>query len=296
MLQNKDHELNLELFKNIPIDSSLTIIADSGGTKTSWAILAEDLVVETETTSFHANNLENQSNTNFVEFLKKLIARYSTIELHFYGAGCLNSTNILKTKLFFDSIGLKNNHIKSDLIGAAQALFEQNEGIVGILGTGSVAIHYKDGQINKLIGGLGYLIGDEGSGFYFGKTLINQLLNQKFEEQLCSKLHEILGNKEEIMNMVYGVNGKQFIGSIAEKTNSLSNNSEIYELHRNNLKIFIETLQTSFQKNLPVGIIGSYGYNNQTIINELFQSKNIPLPSYISHPIKQLIKRFKQPL
>ena len=72
MLQNKDHELNLELFKNIPIDSSLTIIADSGGTKTSWAILAEDLVVETETTSFHANNLENQSNTNFVLFLKKL--------------------------------------------------------------------------------------------------------------------------------------------------------------------------------------------------------------------------------
>ena len=296
MLQNKDHELSLELFKNVPIDSSLTIIADSGGTKTSWAILAEDLVVETETTSFHANNLENQSNTNFVLFLKKLIARYSTIELHFYGAGCLNSSNTLKTKLFFDSIGLKNNHIKSDLIGAAQALFEQNEGIVGILGTGSVAIHYKDGQINNLIGGLGYLVGDEGSGYYFGKSLLNQLLNQKFEEQLCSKLHEILGNKEEIMNMVYGVNGKQFIGSVAEKTNSLSNNSEIDELHRNNLKTFINILQTSFEKDLPVGIIGSYGYNNQTIINELFQSKYLPLPRYISHPIKQLITQFKQQL
>lgn len=296
MLQNKDQVLSLELFNNIPIDSSLTIIADSGGTKTSWAILAEDLVFETETTSFHATNLENQTNTNIVEFLKNLTTKFSKIELHFYGSGCLNPSNLLKTKLFFDSIGLKNNHIKSDLIGAAQALFEHKEGIVGILGTGSVAIHYKDEQINKLIGGLGYLIGDEGSGYYFGKLLLNQLLNNKFEEQLCSKLHEILGNKEEIINKVYGIHSKQFIGSIAEKTNSLSNNTEMVALHRNNLKIFIETLQTSFKKNLPVGIIGSYGYNNQTIINELFQSKNIPLPIYISHPIKQLIKQFKQSL
>lgn len=292
MLQNKDQDLSLELFKNIPTDALISIIADSGGTKTSWAFLSNEIIFETETTSFHVNNIENQSNANFIFFLKNLQKKYSNIVLYFYGAGCLNPTNKLKTKLFFDSIGIKNNQINSDLLGAAQALFGISEGIVGILGTGSVAIHYKNKQINKLTGGLGYLIGDEGSGYFFGKILLNQLLNQKLDRKLCTDLHEILGNKETILNEVYGSNGKQFISSLAEKTSLLSKHSEIQEIHRYNLSLYFESVQKSFDINLPIGIVGSYGFNNQKIINEIFKNKNIPLPRYISHPIKQLISQF----
>jgi N-acetylglucosamine kinase-like BadF-type ATPase len=296
MLPNKDHYFRLDLFQNIPTDTPLVIIADSGGTKTSWAIIANNHVFEIETSSFHVNQLDNQLTSNFINLFRQLINNYPNNEFHFFGAGCLNPTNKSITESFFQSIGLKKIHVKSDLIGAGQALFNDKEGIVGILGTGSVAIHYNDQKILKLIGGLGYLIGDEGSGYYFGKKILYELLNHKLEMKLSKAFHEILGSKDEIMNEVYGKNSKSFIGSIAEKISSFSQQEIIQQIHRDNLQIYIENLYNSFDTSLPIGIIGSYGYNNQTLINELFQNKNIPKPSYICHPIKQLIEQFKKNL
>ena len=90
MLQNKDHYFSLELFQNIPTDTPLIIIADSGGTKTSWAIIANNHVFEIETSSFHVNQLDNQLTSDFINLLRQLINNYPTNEFHFYGAGCLN--------------------------------------------------------------------------------------------------------------------------------------------------------------------------------------------------------------
>lgn len=293
MDQNSSSILNLDLFRNIPTETHLTIIADSGGTKTSWAIIAKNNVIEIETSSYHVNQFETNLSSKFTQFLKNLILKYPNNTLHFYGAGCLNQSNQLKTEVYFQSLGFKKTIIKSDLIGAAKALFNKNEGIVAILGTGSVAIHYKDEKIVNRIGGLGYLIGDEGSGYFFGKTLLNELLNHKLDKNLSEQIHKIIGTRDEIMNNVYSETSKLFIGSIAQKISSISKHQNIQEIHRKNLQVFIENLINSLNTNLPVGIIGSYGYHNQVIINEFFLRKKIPSPFYISHPIKQLIEQYK---
>ena len=71
--------------------------------------------------------------------------------------------------------GVNNAEICSDSMGAARALWNEDEGAVGILGTGSAGFWYDGTSISSRIPSLGYQLGNEGSGFHLGKNLVKML-------------------------------------------------------------------------------------------------------------------------
>ncbi len=65
----------------------------------------------------------------------------------------------------------KNVFVFSDVDAAYYSFFGQDNGIIVISGTGSV-VYGRNGGKEALLGGLGYLLGDEGGGFWFGKEFL----------------------------------------------------------------------------------------------------------------------------
>ncbi len=66
----------------------------------------------------------------------------------------------------------------------------RNKGIVAILGTGSNSGYYNGKKIVRNSPGLGYVLGDEGSGAYLGKKVLQYYLYKTFDEELHDKFHK----------------------------------------------------------------------------------------------------------
>ena len=155
---------------------NLEIIADSGGTKTDWIISNENGVLTRITTeSYHPRNIG-------IDFLTRNKVLWSEItnlqdyRLHFYGSGCLKKENALM-KEALSSIGFIDPQVSSDMDAAAKALKIEN-GWGAICGTGSVVFKVSNGKIIEIRGGLGRELGDEGSGYYFGKLIAKAVLEK----------------------------------------------------------------------------------------------------------------------
>ena len=155
------------------------LIADSGGTKTDWCLIINNKYYFFITESYHPTSLDKTSKVELLEFWKHLTQK-TKISCHFFGSGCSSEENQVKIK---DHFSQKSSFqlfvVSSDLVAAGIALLGNEEGYVGILGTGSVLTYYKNKQITEIIGGFGYLLGDEGSGYYFGKLALQKYLNKE---------------------------------------------------------------------------------------------------------------------
>ncbi|WP_245575158.1 N-acetylglucosamine kinase [Meiothermus rufus] len=110
----------------------------------------------------------------------------------------------------------------NDMDLAYRAHFVPGGGIVLYAGTGSVAYHVaQDGRVYRA-GGHGYLIGDEGGGFWIGKTALCQVLSwhdtglDTTPLPLAQHLYQALGGRDWpcIRAYVYG-GGRQAVAALA---------------------------------------------------------------------------------
>ena len=264
------------------------LVADSGGTQTDWCFVSETGVREYFTTkSFHPSNWNEDFFNEMDEFWNSKSELKKT-HVYFYGAGCLNDSNKATIKDYFTQWGFQKVEVKSDVEAACHSTIGDSIGVVAILGTGSVVCHWNGSNDFSISGGLGYLLGDEGSGYYFGKLLISKLLNSELSKELTSELTFLLGGRAELLSKVYGTNGKTFIGSIGTLTNDLLVRfKEIKEMHELNLQLFVDKyiIENSVSS---LSIVGSYGYYNQDILKKLLLNNNMMLNNCIQFPIQTL--------
>lgn len=153
----------------------MIIIADSGSTKTSWAVLKQtDEPLQFSTEGYNpyyvdAPYIENSIRKNFSHQLETTKVE----EIYFYGAGCAGGKDEIvrnALKAIFPNASLT---IESDLLAAAKSLLGDREGFISILGTGTNTGVYSNGKIINQVNSLGFWLGDEGSGGYLGKKLLS---------------------------------------------------------------------------------------------------------------------------
>ena len=266
------------------------LIADSGGTQTDWCFVDKEKQKHFfSTKSFHPSNW---GTSFFEEFDKYWTSKSEMKESHafFYGAGCLNEDNKKIITSYFLQWGFQHVHVYSDLLGACHALLGKNKGTVAILGTGSVVCHFNGNEITEIHGGLGYLLGDEGSGYFFGKILITKLLKGDFSESTMKSLSKVLGNRSEIMSNVYGENSKTYLSSIAVQVKDIQDTHlEIENCHFENINNFLNiSILNSCIKMTDVFVVGSYGYFNQEILKKVLAKSDINVIKCIQYPIQFL--------
>ena len=95
-------------------------------------------------------------------------------QVFFYGAGCSSSkmNKIIETP-FCDFFKNAEVNIHHDLDAACYSMYDGESAITGILGTGSNSCMFDGTTIFESAPSLGFMLGDEASGNYFGKKLIN---------------------------------------------------------------------------------------------------------------------------
>ncbi len=263
------------------------LIADSGGTKTDWCFV--DVLGNKNyftTASYHPNLMSEE----WIETNKLFWEKYTIIkdlEVHFYGSGCLKEPNRTKVKLVFQNWGFKDVQVESDILAAARACFKNEDGWIGILGTGAVLAEIENHQIKNVFGGLGPLIGDEGSGFYFGKLLIDNYLKDKFSLETKSEIESTIDTVVFAKLDLNAPANKEFIASFSGLF-SASLNLEIQHLHHQNISFFIEKYFPTTLVNKTICFVGSYAYYNQRIIKEILLKKQLNLGIVIIKPIALL--------
>lgn len=160
----------------------LTLGIDAGATATKWALLDSNGVFR-EGTSLpmdgHINN--EKSKIRILEVLKEIaIAAYpekvSSIYAGITGIAETETGTIELRELFSRIFGDIPTHLVSDIELGYRANFTSGEGIYLYAGTGSIALHIdRAGKISRT-GGWGYLLGDEGAGYWIGREAIRKTL------------------------------------------------------------------------------------------------------------------------
>lgn len=164
------------------------LIADSGGSKTDWILVRPG----TPDRSLHTAGLNpNLVGPEFIgDTLQKEVRAWLDAEvpdkLLFFGAGLTRKParakmkRLLQTHLRFDG----HIEVQSDVMAAARACLGDEKGLVGILGTGSIAVRFNGRRITAHRGGLGYLIGDVGGGAALGRVFFRRLVNRDLQPKI----------------------------------------------------------------------------------------------------------------
>ena len=271
----------------------MSLVVDGGSTKTDWCLINQNGIVQIlQTEGINPLLVSADLITNII--VKDVITHLKGIVpdcIHYYGAGCGVSpgkramTQILNTHFTTSKIT-----VESDMLGACRAMFGENAGICAILGTGTGSCYYDGKSITEFCPGLGYALGDEGSGAYLGKQLV-----VAFERDLLpAKLRERLVNSCDMADIV----AKIYKAEYPSKTLAgfglfiAENRSDpfINELVTNAMKLFFERFITIYGKpaSTKIGIVGSIGHCFNEVIKEEAAGRGFDEIRFLKSPIENL--------
>ncbi len=182
------------------------LIADSGATKTEWCLLGNGKrkTIITQGISPYFLNTAQITDLLKKELLPKL-GKTEVREIFYYGTGCANPVNAKSVKkALLNVLPGSRAEVTHDLMAAARSLCGKSKGVACILGTGSNSCYYDGKKIVRNSPGLGYVLGDEGSGAYLGKKVIQYYLYGTFDDELRGRFDlTYTTNAAEILENVY---------------------------------------------------------------------------------------------
>lgn len=261
------------------------LIADSGGSKTAWAYLEEGaLKAQFETSSLHPRYL-NQFSFQELETLSSQLEGCLGASILFYGAGCSAIERQKEVKAFFSKLGFQDVIVYPDTLAACRASLGNEKGFVAILGTGSVLLDYNGVSIDRLIGGLGAIIGDEGSGMNFAKLLVKSILEDRIP--LTNELEALFESKAQIRKQLADVAVLPWLSQIAGAVAKL----DLQSLHEQNAQAFFETHLKEIETEQPVvNIVGTYGAKQRAVFEAVLAQNGWELGKTIEQPILNLVE------
>lgn len=240
------------------------IIADSGSTNVDWRILQRGCdPVRLVSPGINPVFLDADSIRKAVS---SALEGYTDApaEIYFYGAGITSPEMVSRVvsailPLFPEGTSAVAG---SDLLGAAIALFGREEGLVTILGTGSNSGLYDGLRIVDNIPAGGFILGDEGSGAYFGKCLLSDYLKREMPAGLAAALRdEFMLDYQYVVESVYrGVMPSRYLAGFMEFIGRNRRDAYVRELLHGGFCSFIKRNVLKYgRRDLQMGIVGSVG-------------------------------------
>jgi len=276
------------------------LIADSGATKCQWTLVQNKKKSTITTIGISPYFLTTQEITQLLQksFAKKTdLAKIEAV--YFYGTGLSNIDNVLALKKALKAVFTKAKlTIETDLVAAARASCQNKKGVVCILGTGSNTGFYNGKKITKNSPGLGYVLGDEGSGAYLGKKVIQYFLYQTFDEELMAAFESKFKlSKDAILNSIYKRPfPNRTLASFAPFLAEHRGHYMIENIIEDGLNDFffahINKMNESWIH--PIHFVGGIAYTFKDIIKQLALSYEIELGKIIKSPMEELIEFHKK--
>ena len=240
----------------------MKIIAESSSTRTEWALVEGDRIVEHAfTTGLNPFFQTRREISHSIRLeLPEVFFRRRWDHVYYYGAGCANQEKI---KIMESSLVAQFKTpvtVESDLLGAARGLLVRKAGLACILGTGSNSCMYDGREIVQNVPPLGFILGDEGSGAYLGKRLIADMLKGIAPNELTQAFFEkFMVTSNVLMDHVY--NNSLPSRSLSQYSQFLSEHLEdpyVFSLiYEGFMKFFSRNIAAYAYRDQPVCFVGS---------------------------------------
>lgn len=279
----------------------MLLIADSGATKTTWCLAGarKKTMLHTQGLSPYYFSAEEITATLEKELLPAL-GKKQPEAIYFYGTGC--ATKPMQQIVASGIAGAFPNvaaiAVESDLTGAAKALCGHEKGIACILGTGSNSCVYNGKKITKNNPAPGYVLGDEGSGAYLGKKILQHFIYETFDEELMHKFR--LAYNTDYRTILDHVYKKPWPNRyMASFTPFLSENRGHFMIENILEDGFSDFFMTHLYKytetwSYPVSFCGSIAWHFRDKIQELCESFSITPGKILQAPIEGLVAYHKK--
>lgn len=271
----------------------MIIIADSGSSKTDWRFIDDQGNVSQDRSD--GVNPNYMTEEQILEVVSAPLSNYKseTVELYFYGSGCKAQKNVALIIGVFDKVlHSAHTHVNHDLLGAARSLCGDQKGVACILGTGSNSCLYDGASIVDNVRSLGYLLGDEGSGTYIGKTLLQRYLRGKLSDQVTRNFEKRFGDDpDELIRTLY--QDESPVKFMSRFSKFVYQNIKDPNLYRMVYDIMISFLESNVQQyegysSVPVHFTGSVAYYFGNILRKAGQDKAINIQHISESPIAGL--------
>lgn len=273
------------------------LLADSGATKCEWCLVDKNKRKKTIFTQgispyfLNAAQIEHLIRT---ELLPK-IGKTSVEAVYYYGTGCSTKENIAIVKKALSRVFARIKiQVTDDVLGAARALCGNKKGLACILGTGSSVCFYNGKKIVTSTPGLGYVLGDEGSGAYLGKKVLQYYLYKTFDEDLHYRFEDkYKTSRAEILENIYKKPlPNRYLASFALFLAENRDHYMIENIIEDGLNDFFFTHLCKYTESwkMPISFVGGISYAFKDVIKDLCHSYEFELGKILKNPMEGLIK------
>ncbi|HMU45871.1 MAG TPA: N-acetylglucosamine kinase [Chitinophagaceae bacterium] len=274
----------------------MKLIADSGATKAEWCVTNGNKTKTVITQGISPYFLNTQQITEILR--KELFPKIKNIEIdevYYYGTGCANPKNARSVKKAIASIFDKAHiEVQHDLMASARALCGRQKGVACILGTGSNSCYYDGKKIVKNSPGLGYVLGDEGSGAYLGKKVIQYYLYGTFDDELRGRFDATyLTTPTEILENVYKMPlPNRYLASFATFLAENRGHYMIENIIEDGLNDFFFTHLCKYREvwKMPVHFTGGVAFGFKDVLQQLCYSYEFELGRVLKNPVQGLVE------
>lgn len=274
----------------------MILIADSGSTKCDW-LLMDSAGKELEL--YHTmgfNPYFHEADFVTAEILKhpELSAAANGVEhVFFYGAGASSPELCEQMKgaieRVFKGASVLVDH---DLLGAAYAVYEDEPCMACILGTGSNSCRFDGVKLHEEVPALAYILGDEGSGSWFGKQLLRAFFYKQLPHDLRVDFEATYAvTKEVLVDKVYGkpyanvwlAGFMPFLGKHRE-------HPLISKWVKDGMREFINIHIKCYDDyaKLPAHFVGSVAYHFSPLLEEVCREEGVKLGNILRQPVHAL--------
>ena len=274
----------------------MILIADSGSTKTDWAVVDNGrMVVNMATQGINPFHQDAENIATVIE--EELLPKMGNIEpegIFFYGSGCRED----KVEMMCGILGKAfpqcvRIEAQGDLLAAARSVCGEREGIACIMGTGANSCLYDGNRVVENTPPLGYILGDEGSGAVLGKLFVNALFKGQLPSELKDEWLEETGlSLNIIINKVYREPlANRFLASTSR---FIHQHLSVEPLERMVVDNFREHFRRNVnqygRKDLTVGAIGSVAYYYREQLQKAATVEGYTLGKVMRSPMDGLVR------
>ena len=278
------------------MDIGYCLFADSGSTKTDWLLVAPDgTQAELHTGGINPARDARDIIYNVLrdELLPRLPHPFAPEAVHFYGAGCIEPFSRNVEDALVEVFPKCRVEVASDLLGAARALCGHAPGIACILGTGSNSCLFDGKDIAMHTPPLGYILGDEGSGSFLGKTLLNAVFKGLLPENLSRAFSENYGlTQPDIIRRVYREPAANvFLASLVPFIAEHSKHPAIHDMLVDAFRLFLTRNVAAYgHPEMPVHCVGGIAYQFAGELAEAIGAEGMKSGRILRRPVEEMAK------
>lgn len=269
----------------------MILIIESGATKADWSFSKDGK----ELARHESAGINPVSNDNTHKLHNPSDIDSNEVEaIYYYGAGVMGEKpkQMVRDTLLEIFPNAKKIEVGSDLLASARATSAGEPSIVSILGTGSNSCLFDGEEISTQLPSLGYLLGDEGSGFHIGKEIIKSYFygdmpeadRTRFQDQYTSELSSLLME-------LYRADKPNFeVASYAkflESAEPAYQNYLLEKIFQNFIDARIKPIQQG--TNFPINFTGSISHYYAPILTRVCEMNGYRVNQILQKPMDKLI-------